>query len=234
MSVCGNGVMEPGEECDDGNQFDGDGCSAFCLVEAPQPVCGNGVVEAGEGCDDGNIIDGDGCSALCAVEQPPPDPNGLVPDTPHCAPVANVDPIWIKHEDETLQFTNEKRAQPQTCGIYGAFPACGPLTTEPHLRCAARLHSKDMAERNFFDHYNPEGLSPGDRMYAAGYTGGTWGENIYMGPTSAREAVDGWMASDGHCQNIMGASYTLLGVGYWELPGGWGTRQWTQNFGAAW
>ncbi|MCX4242790.1 DUF4215 domain-containing protein [Paraliomyxa miuraensis] len=66
-AVCGNGLIEVGEECDDGNAFDGDGCSASCFVEAP-PMCGNGIVEPGEQCDDGNAIDGDGCSSACLVE----------------------------------------------------------------------------------------------------------------------------------------------------------------------
>jgi len=34
--VCGNGILEPGEECDDGNNSDGDGCDANCVLE-PQP-----------------------------------------------------------------------------------------------------------------------------------------------------------------------------------------------------
>jgi len=63
--VCGNGIVEPGEQCDDGNLVDGDGCSSTCQVE---PRCANGVVEAGEQCDDGNVVNGDGCSASCQLE----------------------------------------------------------------------------------------------------------------------------------------------------------------------
>jgi cysteine-rich repeat protein len=63
--VCGDGVVDPGEACDDGNLFDGDGCSSVCTDEA---MCGNGTVDAGEGCDDGNTTNGDGCSAVCQVE----------------------------------------------------------------------------------------------------------------------------------------------------------------------
>ncbi len=68
--VCGNGVVETGEQCDDGNTKSGDGCSATCQNEAPAPVCGNGVVEAGEQCDDGNTKSGDGCSPTCQNETP--------------------------------------------------------------------------------------------------------------------------------------------------------------------
>ncbi len=61
---CGNGVVEPGEQCDDGNLVAGDGCSASCRLE----VCGNGILDPGEQCDDGNLVSGDGCSAGCRLE----------------------------------------------------------------------------------------------------------------------------------------------------------------------
>ncbi|MDH5720339.1 MAG: DUF4215 domain-containing protein [Spirochaetia bacterium] len=49
-SSCGNGIKDTvlGEECDDGNNVDGDGCSSSCLWEGSAPVCGNGVCEATE------------------------------------------------------------------------------------------------------------------------------------------------------------------------------------------
>ena len=65
--VCGDGRVDPGEECDDGNTHGQDGCSATCKVEH-LCCCGNGVVEPGELCDDGNNIDGDGCSSTCVTE----------------------------------------------------------------------------------------------------------------------------------------------------------------------
>jgi len=61
---CGNGVVDPGEQCDDGNTVSGDGCSASCRLEA----CGNGILDPGEQCDDGNLVSGDGCSAGCRLE----------------------------------------------------------------------------------------------------------------------------------------------------------------------
>lgn len=64
-SFCGDGVLDAGEACDDGNIIDGDGCSASCTVEA---FCGDGKLDPGEQCDDGNTLNGDGCSAVCTVE----------------------------------------------------------------------------------------------------------------------------------------------------------------------
>ena len=62
---CGNLVLDEGEQCDDGNTFDGDGCSAECLSET---FCGNNLLEVGEECDDGNDRGGDGCSSICHLE----------------------------------------------------------------------------------------------------------------------------------------------------------------------
>ena len=38
LGLCGNGRIDPGEECDDGNDIDGDGCSAQCLLECPEEL----------------------------------------------------------------------------------------------------------------------------------------------------------------------------------------------------
>jgi cysteine-rich repeat protein len=62
IDSCGNGSVDAGEQCDDGNKTDGDGCSSACKY-----VCGDGVLVPGEQCDDGNLIDGDGCSSTCTT-----------------------------------------------------------------------------------------------------------------------------------------------------------------------
>src|SRR3989338_8491937 len=65
-AVCGNGLLEGGESCDDGNLVPGDGCSERCSAEI---VCGDGVMSSGEECDDGNTSDQDGCSSRCLIEK---------------------------------------------------------------------------------------------------------------------------------------------------------------------
>src|SRR5262249_36091986 len=59
--VCGTGVVDPGELCDDGNHTNGDGCDTNCTPTG----CGNGILTTGEVCDDGNTTDGDGCDSNC-------------------------------------------------------------------------------------------------------------------------------------------------------------------------
>jgi cysteine-rich repeat protein len=69
MSVCGNNAVEPGEQCDDGNLVDGDGCQADCTL-TPGAGCGDGDIDPGEQCDDGNNTSGDGCEANCTKPAP--------------------------------------------------------------------------------------------------------------------------------------------------------------------
>ncbi|HLL22013.1 MAG TPA: DUF4215 domain-containing protein [Kofleriaceae bacterium] len=66
--LCGDGIVDIGEGCDDGNNLSGDGCADNCASEVANPVCGNGTREVGEACDDGNTTNSDGCSSTCSVE----------------------------------------------------------------------------------------------------------------------------------------------------------------------
>lgn len=65
--ICGDGKVDDGEECDDGNKTVGDSCDSSCKKETlPRgQVCGDGKVEGTETCDDRNTNSGDGCSATC-------------------------------------------------------------------------------------------------------------------------------------------------------------------------
>src|SRR5207249_951658 len=58
--ACWDGVVDPDEECDDGNLMNGDGCNDCRL-----PRCGDGILDLGEQCDDGNTDDTDGCTNAC-------------------------------------------------------------------------------------------------------------------------------------------------------------------------
>ena len=64
IAICGNSVQNAGEQCDDGNTTDNDGCDSNCTITG----CGNDILNPGEQCDDGNVVDGDGCSSTCVLE----------------------------------------------------------------------------------------------------------------------------------------------------------------------
>lgn len=156
---------------------------------------------------------------------------GEVPGDPaYCAAVVDWDPAAAQLEQDVLAIVNQRRAEGADCGAEGSFAPAPPLAMNGRLRCAARNHSADMVARSYFDHYSPEGASPGDRVDAAEYAWSTWGENIAGGSADAAGTMDQWMSSDGHCSNIMSPGYTELGVGY--AAGGEYGHTWTQVFGA--
>ncbi|MEU4090657.1 sigma-70 family RNA polymerase sigma factor [Streptomyces aureus] len=110
-----------------------------------------------------------------------------------------------------------------------AAAGCGPVTEDPQLEDAAQAHSDDMAARDFFEHTNPDGADPGQRITAAGYHWSTYGENIAMGQQTPAAVMNSWMNSPGHRANILNCSFKNIGVGVHKGSGGpW----WTQDFGA--
>ena len=83
---------------------------------------------------------------------------------------------------------------------------------DDRLAAAAAAHAQDMAENDYFEHESPEGSTPAQRVSAQGYDWRTVGENIAAGQRSVAEVVDGWMASDGHCANLMSPGFRDIGM----------------------
>lgn len=154
-----------------------------------------------------------------------------IPANAYCADVSSWDSAMTEFEEEVLILVNEARAEGANCGGQSFGPA-GPLTMNSALRCAARVHSKDMAERNYFDHNNPDGEDPFVRMERAGYNYFTAGENIAAGQPTPETVMQGWMDSPGHCSNIMNPDFEDLGVGTFSGTGAQFSIYWTQAFGA--
>lgn len=161
----------------------------------------------------------------------PTNPNPNPSPTPNPIPGdPNWPAAWATLEEQVLLEVNARRASGSNCGGRPFSPAIA-LQGHPALRNAARGHSKDMASRNYFDHNSPEGRSMVDRIRAAGFTNKTTlGENIAAGNSTARETVQQWMDSPGHCMNIMNPDFRYLGVGYFYQSGTQYGHYWTQNF----
>lgn len=107
-----------------------------------------------------------------------------------------------------------------------------PLARQEQLTSAAVAHSRDMATRCFFEHVNPDGLDPFERMNAAGYAGAPLAENIYKGSGnlgSAAEAFDAWKHSPGHRANMLDSRATEIGIG--TALDSAGFMIWTNVFG---
>lgn len=132
-------------------------------------------------------------------------------------------------DKEMLTLVNNARAAPHDCGST-SYPAAAPLAWNCLLEEAALGHSTSMAQNDFFSHTGLDGSSPGDRISAVGYVWRTYGENIAAGYGDAQAAMDGWMASAGHCANLMSARFTEMGAGMASDSASTYGLYWTQDF----
>jgi uncharacterized protein YkwD len=128
-------------------------------------------------------------------------------------------------QTEVLRQVNAARAQARSCGAV-AKPAVGAVAWSNTLFTAASGHSQDMALHNFFDHINLDGKTPGQRATSTGYNFAALGENIAAGQGTVSDVMAGWLASSGHCNNIMNGVYTDMAVacvttGRLEYPTYW-------------
>lgn len=129
-----------------------------------------------------------------------------------------------------LGLINAARSVPHECGGQAYGPA-SPLSWNDNLASAAEGHTRSMANNNYFDHKGRNGGTPGDRAEMAGYIGQQIGENIAAGQDSASKVVEGWLASPGHCANIMNPAFRELGAAYAVDPKSDAGIYWTAMFG---
>ncbi|MCO5101936.1 MAG: CAP domain-containing protein [Burkholderiaceae bacterium] len=138
---------------------------------------------------------------------------------------------WRQAGRQILQRVNAARAQPRTCGEK-RFDAARPLAWNDELAAASLKHSRDMAQHDYFSHEARDGSRPGDRVSREGYRWRAVGENIAAGQGTAQKTVDAWLASPGHCANIMSPDFTQTGAAYAMNPDSRMVIYWTQDFGS--
>lgn len=129
-------------------------------------------------------------------------------------------------QNSLLQQINAARATARTCGST-AMPAVGPLAWNDRLFSAAARHSRDMGTNNYFSHTGLDGRSPSQRIAAEGYAWSWAGENIAAGQQTVTTVMNGWLASPGHCANIMRAEYRDVGVSCVQQNGSTYGKYWT-------
>ena len=103
---------------------------------------------------------------------------------------------------EVIRLTNEKRAQ---AGL-------SPLIENGILSQAAQAKGVDMMNRDYWAHFAPDGTSPWKFFIDFGYRYRYAGENLARDFSSASSAVDAWMASPTHRENIMNDKYKEIGI----------------------
>lgn len=145
-------------------------------------------------------------------------------------------------EDLLIERVNEER------WTNGQLP---PLKHDALLDQSSELHSRNMADRDFFGHCDlDEHTMPWDRMSAAGYAWIAAAENIAAGYSTVDGVMTGWMNSSGHRANILSTTYREIGAGFFQAAsdaggiridnnsdctqdntGGPYYNYWTQDFG---
>jgi uncharacterized protein YkwD len=138
---------------------------------------------------------------------------------------------WQAEGQKLLAELNVARSQPRQCGTQ-SFNATTPLTWNATLATAAEAQSRSMANNNYFDHKDRDGRTPGDRAELAGYNFQQIGENISAGQDTAHKVVEGWLASPGHCANLMNPQFRDVGAAYATDPKSDAGIYWTVMFGA--
>ena len=104
--------------------------------------------------------------------------------------------------DEVVSITNSKRAE----------TGAGNLTVSPLLSEAARRKGEHMLANNYWAHVAPDGTEPWKFFGDVGYTYRYAGENLARDFTNATSAVDAWMASPSHKENLLSAKYQEIGA----------------------
>ena len=135
----------------------------------------------------------------------PQEPEETVTQTPDTA----------SYVSEVIRLVNQERTQ----------EGLAPLQTNDAIAKAAQTRASELPA--LFDHTRPDGSSCFTALDEAGVTYWTAGENIAAGYATPEQVVEGWMNSPGHRANILGSSFTEIGVGY-NSDG----RYWVQLFTA--
>ncbi|MEJ6000824.1 CAP domain-containing protein [Paucibacter soli] len=132
---------------------------------------------------------------------------------------------------ELLRLVNEQRARGGLCGSTRFAPAPA-LRWNTLLGQAAARHALDMAAHDHFSHTGTDGSDAGARISASGYRWSRWGENIAAGYDSSAAVVAGWIASEGHCRNLMQAEFTEIGLACVRSNAGQYRIWWAQTLAA--
>lgn len=200
--LCGNGTVDPGEECDDGNEVPDDSCSnechtTFCGIESCSSsssisasnsssvatLCGNGTVDPGEECDDGNQISYDGCNATCHTVPCDCPPNadcvcvqpsssssvsacteadcGIAPGTPNttCPDGSLAGPVCQRNNAgecawDVIECPSTSSSEPSiTSSSGGGAPSCGDGVCnggESAIACTPPLEQPDVCDGHIY------------------------------------------------------------------------------------
>ncbi len=151
IEACGNSVIDPGEECDDGNRAIGDGCDEECQLEPDQTNCGNNIIEADEQCD-GTDLGGITCESL-----------GFMSGAVYCRNNCTLDAATCNYGNyQNTSLNIEPSASPDS----GSFDEVqintyAEITSSRTLDCQSSLEGEDLIFTTSANGYCPVELKYG-------------------------------------------------------------------------
>lgn len=239
-SSSAGGTTNPGNGGSSGNVTPGNGGSGGAGANPPMGGSGgSGAGTPGPTCGDGQCNNGETCES-CAGDCGACDPcgngqcdNGETCET--CASDCGACDTCAGSSDETTALDAEELAFIGLLNDYRAQNGLGPVSACTSLNRAAQGHSEDMRDQNYFDHTGLNGSSPWARSCDACYELGcgpqtAMAENIAAGNAGAQGTFNQWKNSPGHNANMLGASFTVIGIGRATGGGQYGSY-WTNVFG---
>lgn len=148
-------------------------------------------------------------ACMMAMAEPPTD----------CQPAA----------EPALAALNSLRAGARMCGEKH-FAAAAALRWDARLNASARSFAGELARRDTLSHQGQVLRSLRERLHASGYVLRTAGENLAAGPTDLDEALQQWLLSREHCENLMLSDFRDVGLACVAGPGRY-ERFWVLHLG---
>lgn len=150
------------------------------------------------------------------------DDDGDELDEEHCRDTFGWRADYAAGEEALLDAINSVRERSIRCGDR-EVDDLPPLRLSPALRCAARLHSRDMVLRDFIGSTNADGEGPRDRMRAAGYRVYEADESLVIGERDVASALEQLLDDRDDCFNVATRQHHDVGIGRYE-------DRWTLDF----
>ena len=121
-----------------------------------------------------------------------------------CEPASTIQRKMVK-------LINDVRNSKRRCGKERFSPA-GPVKWNNKLAIAALTQARDMAMSDMLGHTGSDGSSVRDRVEKVGYSWQIVAENIAAGRQTSEAVVSLWLASPGHCANLMKPGIREIGA----------------------
>lgn len=137
-----------------------------------------------------------------------------------------VDPSAMQHWVEQI---NAQRAAGAACAP--AVPDAQQLEWDPRLAATALAQATDLALRDTLSHRDARQRTLKERLQASGYPLRVAGENLAAGQSQFEGALSAWLASAGHCANLMQPQYSDVGLACVQRRGSRYERFWVAHLG---